>query len=178
MGACGYPEGYEVSRGRMMIRMNRLFIDLVKGTQTSALPPSLADIVRMGVSFEDEYFFINSCRAGNTNARQDDFLDRTAYEAFINHIHIDDYTTQNVVGSALKYTSEIMKISALEKPCKEIVGIISIRDATEVSVRFHLRRKDESWLPQDLDGFREEGIVELSSPGDEFLSVIHRCRLE
>src|SRR5262249_56664019 len=105
-----------------------------------------------------------------------DFPDRTGYECFVNHIHIDDYVSEDIVNQSIGYASKVLHKWNDEKFDGELISIISVSKKNECSrrdeatVRFHYRRRNESWLASDLDG-TEEAILEISSSDLAFFEL-------
>ncbi len=80
-----------------------------------------------------------------------DTYDETGYECFINHIHIKS------LPEALEFAERLNK-ALLERLRGDFVVIVSF-DGREAAVRFHRRRIGQTWLSENLEEYREEGIT-------------------
>jgi hypothetical protein len=101
----------------------------------------------------------------NSTVSQSDFQDKTSFEAFINHVHINDY-----ISFMVNNPYEILNISikVLEAwgyklkfmyPDINFLLILSF-DGEDCTLRFHTYRQDElNWIDiENLDGY-SEGIL-------------------
>ena len=104
-----------------------------------------------------------------------DFPDKTGYECFVNHLHITEYIGADNMGIAIGVFYAIAKLAVNDKVSMPLAGIIGFDD-TDMTIRFHVVRDRESWLCDDLEEYRYEGIAEVCiyAPGSQETS----CGLE
>ena len=159
-----------------MIRINRLFLKAAEGARASQLPVGLTALLEQGVLFEESRFFLKGLRSADTNANIISLQDDTGYEGFVNHIHIDDYADENILGCAIEFTKRVLRLSRTLEGSQEIIAVIATSDETDVSVRFYAKRVGISWAAADLDDYKEEGLLELSSYDEVFFTVLEQLR--
>ena len=81
--------------------------------------------------------------------------DETGYECFINHVHVER------LGEALEFARRLSKALAATF-AYDFVVIVSF-DGRQATVRFHRLRKGQTWLTDNLEEYREEGIAVIDS---------------
>ena len=86
-------------------------------------------------------------------------MDLTGYECFVNHLHIDDYTDENFFLHGLGLIMAVAGIVRNKFPQKHFRFILAQEKDSSCNVRFHCRRKGEEWLSEDIDQYREDGIL-------------------
>jgi len=97
-----------------------------------------------------------------------DFPDRTGYECFVNHIHIEDYLENGglhpleMLGRGIALAREL-KIRLGQLHGDKHFRIIVAFDGSSCTVRFHTVRPDEEWVDKNLDRYREEAIAVLET---------------
>jgi len=98
--------------------------------------------------------------AGAYNPRP--HFDETGYECLVNHIHIDpkkpDDTSQ--LDQGLTYAdrlAEVLQTSGYRGPFRIILSY-GLEDKV-CTVRFHRVREGQSWLSDNLEGYKMEGIL-------------------
>jgi hypothetical protein len=171
--------------------MNRHFaraLGSLRNRNRTLLVPPLKRIADAGIVAIDGCFLL---REFATNVIRDRkvFSDDIEYECFVNHVHLDNYVSDHVVDQSLGYASTVLSHWNECKFDGELIAIIALTDSkmeiddctemdnfavTEIdesAVRFHLRRGTESWLSADLDGYKYEGVLELSSADLEFFKL-------
>ena len=156
-----------------MIRMNGPFVDVLRTLRSGskmAIDSKLAAIADSGIVAVDDVFFLHELAKAKTNAKKENFPDKTGYECFINHVHIEDYVADNFAGHAWSFAARTLKKWTDEKFNGQFVAIIS-SDEESTTVRFHHKRPNESWLANDLDGF-EQAVLEISSYNLPFFELI------
>jgi hypothetical protein len=103
-----------------------------------------------------------------TNVTVATFEDKTGYERFINQIHVEDYVANDVGEQTFSFVFSILSWWNGQNFDGTLNSISAFNDDSAV-VRFHPKRRNESWLADDLDA-HQEGILELPSPDIEFLT--------
>lgn len=111
------------------------------------------ELVNDSLVLRDEY--------QKTNADPTDFIDRTGYEAFVNHAHLPYDGSRDSLQSCLSYLTTLQKGLAEFGRGRSFVLILSVSDDSCV-VRFHQARPGEDWVAADLEGYLEEGVLVLS----------------
>ena len=97
-----------------------------------------------------------------------DFPDRTGYECFVNHVHVEDYLDDAGLGSnAILKQGIALANKIVEKllplfPDK-LFKVIVAANESGCSVRFHMIRSGENWLSDDLDKYGQEAILVLET---------------
>jgi hypothetical protein len=161
-----------------MIRMNGPFVSLLKSLRNERRLPlkeQLDAIANDGLVVIDECYLLSKEAHNTINVAINDFPDKTGYECFINHIHIDDYVSEDLVNQSISYASKVLHKWNEQQFDGELISIIGF-DEDECSkkrgavVRFHYRRQNESWLADDLDGF-DQAVMEISSSDLAFFDL-------
>jgi len=97
-----------------------------------------------------------------------DHGDETGFEAFVNHVHIedmlDDTTSQSeLLKQTLAYAVCVAERLSVAFPAKSFEIIVSVDDSH--TVRFTTARQDQpSWLADDLEGYEAEAVMALVVP--------------
>lgn len=103
------------------------------------------------------------------SVKPDNFPDLTGYECFVNHVHIEDYLSGAKPGSdalleqGLAFANKIVEELSSLFPEKQFKAIVTA-NKSGCSVRFHLIRRGENWLSDDLDKYVQEAILVLETP--------------
>jgi len=128
-----------------------------------ALPQKLLALLNGGFAEDEQCVFLSALKKA-TPVKRLDFPDRTGYECFVNHIHIENYLENGglppleMLGRGIALAGEIKKrLSQLhgEKHFRIIVAF----DGTTCTVRFHTVRADEEWIDKDASGRAREAIA-------------------
>jgi hypothetical protein len=104
-----------------------------------------------------------SARARLARRQLSDFPDRTGYECFVNHVHIDDY-----VSDASPPALAALGVAFAERLCDALTAhggkfaVIVSSDDTSCSVRFHRLRDGEQRVADNLESYRDEGVLVIS----------------
>ncbi len=105
-------------------------------------------------------------------SKRSDFPDRTGYESYVNHLHIDDFVSDRrpdnwiEQGFALAaHLNDRLRDFAPATPFRFIIAA----NKDGCTLRFHVVREGEQWETQDLESYTEEAVAiidseELSSP--------------
>ena len=97
-------------------------------------------------------------RTKGANLQQ--FLDRTGYECFVNHVHFSVGRAKRALSGVFEYAAGLRSaLFSLGEGRFEI--IISVSRGTS-TVRFHKCRPGESWLGDDLEKYKYESILTTS----------------
>ena len=126
--------------------------------KSETLPPVLFAIVDSGFVSEGGAWFIASLRGRGSNASQASFSTPTEFECFVNHLHLDDFSEQNLLGNAL-YCDAALRQRLAEKLGKDVLRSIISMDETGGVFRCHVIRTGERWNADDLDSYKEEAVL-------------------
>ena len=129
-----------------------------------ALPQKLIALLNEGFSEEGDCVFLTRLKK-QAQVQRLDFPDRTAYECFVNHVHVEDYLENGglpvleLLGRGIALAREISaRLSHLHgTKCFRI--IITTDGSLSCTVRFHLVRPDEDWARKSSNGFKEEAVA-------------------
>lgn len=110
---------------------------------------------------------VNDISILNTHFEPNDYYcDRTAYESFANHIHVNDYFPEVPECSLQSLKLALMILDMWESKLKKKFSdtrfhFILSHDELGSVLRFHKYRSEEgTWLNVDnIDGYTEEGIL-------------------
>jgi hypothetical protein len=118
------------------------------------LAPKLSSILNAGFVEENGCVLLAS-------EKRDSGLGRTATQGetgcgcFVNHVHVES------LGEALEFARRLKKALTSLFP-GDFVVIVSF-DGREATVRFHQLRTGQTWLNENLEEYREEGIALIDS---------------
>jgi len=94
--------------------------------------------------------------------------DETGYEHFVNHIHVDpqDSSDTSQLDLGLTYADRLAQVlqSSGYEGIFRIILSYNMEDRV-CTIGFHRVRKGQSWLDDDLEGYRHEGIMVTDCPG-------------
>jgi len=129
-----------------------------------ALPQKLIALLNEGFIEEEDCVFLARLKK-QAQVQRLDFPDRTAYECFVNHIHVEDYLENGglppleLLGRGIALAREMSaRLSQLQSTkCFRI--IVASDGGPSCTVRFHLVRPDEDWVSKSANGFKEEAVA-------------------
>lgn len=142
--------------------------DLIQSLQLSESLRNL--LVSQIVEFEG-CFFLEPLLKLSPNATLLHFPDRTGFECFVNHIHVEDYLDRNggtdptsnlQLASGIRFAREL-KEKLDEYRSQGRFRIIVTSDDETCIVRFHKVRENETWLSEDLEQYREEAVCVMET---------------
>jgi len=118
-----------------------------------ALPQKLLALLGGGFIEEEQCVFLSPLKKAAPVHRLD-FPDRTAYESFVNNIHIEDYLENGglppleMLGRGVALARELKtRLAQLHGP-KHFRIIVAFHGGA-CTVRFHTIRPDEEWVDKD-----------------------------
>lgn len=158
-----------------MPRMNHHFVEmrrLVERWRDHPLNPELQPVVHEGWIKRDGCFLLATAAKHKTNATLSSFEDKTGYECFINHIHIDEYVASHCAEQAIRLVYEVLNQWKLRRHRGRLNAIATFADESAI-VRFHYKRPGETWLAENLNGY-QEAVLELPCSEIEFLTSLAR----
>jgi len=128
-----------------------------------ALPQKLLKLLNAGFSEEEQCVFLKPLKAAAA-VKPADFPNRTAYECFVNHIHIEQYLENGglppleMLGRGLALARELKSRLADLHGTRHFRIIVAFHGVT-CSVRFHTIRPDEEWVDKDAGSLVGPGAV-------------------
>jgi len=131
-----------------------------------ALPQKLLALLNGGFVEEEGCVFLSLLKKGPV--QRVDFPDRTGYECFVNHVHIEDYLENGglapleMLGRGLALARELKDRLSRLHGTKQFRIIVAF-DGSTCTVRFHSVRPDEEWIGKGLNGHKEEAIAVLET---------------
>lgn len=137
-----------------MIILNRRMMRILKREQGSPrLARKLADLLAEGIMEKDQCFFLRRFYASNPHITPSLFEDKTAYECFLNGIHIEDFCRRDIVSNALLFVSRIEK--ALQKAGCRYEIILSVKQQSCVFTFHSFHESEVDWIDlskiEDMD---------------------------
>ena|SRR5437868_12839922 len=117
---------------------------------------------------EEDCFFLAPLRTRVPTVKLADFKDRTAFECYVNHIHVEDYSENGgflplpMLGYGMAVAQALRDRLAREKEGKHFHVIVNF-DGDHCDVRFHGVRLDEEWLSPDLEEYPQEALAVLDT---------------
>jgi hypothetical protein len=120
---------------------------------SKALPQKLLALLNGGFAEEEQCIFLSLLRKSMPVNRVD-FPNRTAYECFVNHIHLEDYLENGglppleMLGRGIALARELKSRLAQLHGAKHFRVIVAFHSPT-CTVRFHTIRPDEEWVDKD-----------------------------
>lgn len=137
----------------------------------TALPQKLIKLLDEGFVEENGCVFMVRLKK-EAPVQRLDFPDETAYECFVNHVHLEDFLENGglppleLLGRAIAFARELLQRLSRLHGTKEFRVIVG-SDGTSSTVRFHTVRPDEEWVSKGHNGLREEALAVLETK--EFL---------
>jgi hypothetical protein len=135
------------------------------------LIPSLKSIGDAGFVKKDGCYLLRSRAEKLTNAKRTDFQDCSGFECFVNSLHVEDYEKQEPLAQAVLLVNELFGLWEASDPMLHLTAIISADELTVVT-RFHVRRRGEQWLSDDIEGYIDP-VMSVDSD-DEIVSRLIR----
>jgi hypothetical protein len=129
-----------------------------------ALPQKLLALVNEGFIEQEDCIFLARLRKASEVQRLD-FPDRTGYECFVNHVHIEDYLENGglppleLLGRGMAFAGELAARLRQLRGTKHFRIIVASDGGASCTVRFHTIRHEEEWIGKNLSGFKEEAIA-------------------
>ena len=121
-----------------------------------ALPQKLLALLNGGFVEAEQCVFVAALKKASPVQRAD-FPDRTAFECFVNQIHVEDYLENGglppleMVGRGIALARELMTRLSRLHGTKHFRVICAAHDVT-CTVRFHTIRVDEEWVDKEAGG--------------------------
>jgi len=136
-----------------------------------ALPQKLAALLNQGFVEDEECIFFTR-RKKDSQVQRLDFPNLTAYESFVNHVHIEDYLENGGLpplewlGRGMAFASELADRLRRLHGTKHFRVLVASDGGASCTVRFHTIRREQDWAGKNSNGFKEEviAIMETQEP--------------
>ncbi len=147
--------------------MDRL-LELVGEPTPVALPAWLEDLLSAGLLERDGCLFLAAYAPPAGSSVPPQLQDRTGWEAFVNHFHIDPiddlFGDLVLAANAARHLIEQIELLGLGFSVRVILGRNLDGEFPNSTVRLHRVRPGEIWLTADLEGYETEAIAYIDSP--------------
>ncbi len=133
-----------------------------------SLPQRLVALLNEGFVEAEECVFFSRLKS-TSEVQRLDFSDRTAYECFVNHVHIEDYLENGglppleLLGRGIAFAHELATRLRRLHGTKHFRIIVASDGGVSCTVRFHTIRREEEWIGKNPNGFREEAVAILET---------------
>ncbi len=113
----------------------------------------------------DGCYVLKEIFEANPHIHLDQYADRTAYESFMNHMHIKD-DHGNRLPVAFAYMQRVSELLRRDFPGEQFIGVISsTRKGRDCVVGFYGKHEGEPpLLTDDLEGYKTEAVCLLDLP--------------
>ena len=122
----------------------------------------LSEIAKSGFELRDGCYFLKQLIPTETNVNAGSFPDRTGYECFINHIHLDDYVDSDYLVHGIDYIRQVFLTWNKRYRKRKLIAVLAISESSP-TVRFHTKRSGEQWLSDNMEGYEEPVLTVDSS---------------
>jgi hypothetical protein len=117
----------------------------------------LTHMIDEGFKFYDDCILMSTLFPKKLKFDASLYHDKTGFECFVNHIHINDYADEDYLEIGLAFLLSLG--SKLQREfSKRKFRLILSENNDGCTVRFHCLRNGERWTSEDLDQYKEEGI--------------------
>ena len=119
--------------------------------------------------FEDCVLLKSQWEPNKNHLRIKDCPDKTGFECFINHLHLSFNGTKESLISCLGYVATLQEALSPLARGRQFRVIVSFSDndafpESGCTVRFHQIRSGETWIAEDLEGYKSDAILVLDVP--------------
>jgi hypothetical protein len=128
------------------------------------LEPSLKAIADAGFEQRDDCHLLRALLALAKDARRATFYDCTAYECFVNSVHVEDYENKIPLMQAIQFVTRVLTVWNTSAPRQTLIAIVSA-DELSVVVKFHVKRPTEQWLSENIEGY-DDPVMSIESTED------------
>ncbi|MGF6381870.1 hypothetical protein OKW33_004836 [Paraburkholderia atlantica] len=128
------------------------------------LEPSLKAIADLGFEQRDDCYLLRALLGLAKDARRATFYDCTAYECFVNSVHVEDYENKMPLAQAIQFAIQVLMGWNTSAPRPILIAIVSA-DELSVVVKFHVKRATEQWLNENIEGY-DDPVMSIESTED------------
>lgn len=133
--------------------------------QSKKIEKKLQNIIGKGFLEKNHCFFLKSLYKNQTHISENDFIDHTGLECFINSFHIDDYIENDYLVQGYLFIIELFKKwNELNNTC--LLKAFLTKTDFGANVRFHMIRQNEFWIDEKNIENIEEPIMVITSDGN------------
>ena len=90
--------------------------------------------------------------------------DRTGFECFLNHVHLPFGGTSESLRSCLEYAATLREALLPLSADRRFRVIVAVSEDGDCAVRFHQIREGETWISENIEGYRSEGVLVFDIP--------------
>jgi hypothetical protein len=141
---------------KMSALLQRADLHWPLGAKATTGEPPILEFVQGCVLLKTEYEL-------NKHVKLAEFPDKTGLECFINHVHFRFTGTNESLTSCLEYAAALQAVLASAAQDRRFRVIVGIND-NDCVVRFHQIRPGESWISEDLEGYKSEAVLVYDVP--------------
>ncbi len=157
-----------------MVRMNARFADSLAAASKPILGdlhPALVPIAREGIVKVGRLYFLKSFIRQRSTAPKD--LDEIGFEHWVNHLHLDDYVATDHLRQSLRFMNQVLAHWNRQKRVGALNSFVSLpKNRKSAVLSFHLVRPGQTYLDDDLEGYRSEAVLEISSRDMSFFKPL------
>lgn len=134
-----------------------------------SLPDELARMADAGIVEVAGCYFLKAYYRPHYTATPEQLVDRTGLECFVNKLHIDAFAETSWLPIAVNFAFRILERLNSEHPQAAFCFIVSLNDASDpdcfpsCTARFHCIRPGETWVAEDLNGYKLEAVLTITS---------------
>jgi hypothetical protein len=140
----------------------------IQGRKTNGsnwLSPDLRKLLEYDFVEEEGCIFLRNLYNSSVAGQLSFYPDRTGYECFVNHIHIDSYVkvdqkdlVMSLLNQGILYSFQLKNKLSNFYSYESFRIIVSFKNQ-ECTVRFHKVRPNEEWLDENLEKYSEALMV-------------------
>jgi hypothetical protein len=137
------------------------YLNLLEFDEWSRADEALLKVSAKGFVEADGCYFLKAIYK-KSKVSQTDFPDKTGYECFVNAFHIDDYVAGNYLREAFLFAKEMFAIWDRLRN-KLVLTCIVAKTDHGANIRFHVKRKNETYIKEDDLYEADEAICIITS---------------
>jgi hypothetical protein len=145
------------------MKQNERMNSIVNNAKVSReIDKKLTALLGDGFEFINGCIFLKSLYKNQGHIKENDFIDKTGFECFINSFHVDDYVDKDFISQGHLFLHKLFK-KWNEYNGKPILKGILSETEYGANIKFHVVRENENWVDEtNLNSFKE-GIMILTS---------------
>ena len=128
----------------MIVFNKKMMIFLKRQPISNRLSKGLANLLKEGITVNGQCFFFKRFYVNNPHITLDLFDDMTAYECFLNNVHIEDFCHKDIVSNAFIFADRLENILKEMKCGYEI--ILTIQRESCVLTFHSLHESEADWM--------------------------------
>jgi len=147
--------------GQSMGTLNSPMLTLLSSSicREARLDRSLNELLDEGFTCVDGCYLLTGLAKVRTQYGLAEFQDRTAYECFINGVHIDDYVDEEYIAQTFLFVTAVMK-AWIETTTESTLEVIVSKTNHGYNVKLHVVRSGEDYIDHaEIDNFEEAVLV-------------------